>query len=66
MAGGFFRSPDSAGPAFAVLGTGKVLTPENALIVTNRVTGALTVPLPGVDKVVPGSDIGSGQWMWAL
>ncbi|MFZ5642949.1 MAG: hypothetical protein ACOY46_05090 [Bacillota bacterium] len=49
----------------AVLGTGKVLTPENALIITNRAIWALTVPLPGVDKVVSGSDIGGWQWMWA-
>lgn len=49
----------------AVLGTGKVLTPENALVITNKAIWALTVPLPGVDKVVSGSDIGSWQWMLA-
>lgn len=45
------------------LGTGKVLTPENALIITNRAIWALTVPLPGVDTVVSGTDIGKWQWM---
>ena len=49
----------------AVLGTGKVLTPENALLITNKAIWALTVPLPGVDKVVAGADIGKWQWMSA-
>lgn len=47
----------------AVLGTGRVLTPENALLITNRAIWALTVPLPGADKVVSGTDIGMWQWM---
>jgi len=49
----------------AVLETGKVLTPENALIITNKAIWALTVPLAGVDKVVAGMDIGKWQWMSA-
>jgi len=49
----------------AVLGTGQVLTPENALLITNQSLWALTVPLPGVDKVVAGTDIGKWQWMTA-
>jgi len=49
----------------AVLGTGKVLTPENALIITNKAIWALTVPLAGVDEVVAGTDIGKWQWMSA-
>ena len=49
----------------AVLETGKVLTPENALLITNKAIWALTVPLPGVDKVVAGADIGKWQWMSA-
>jgi hypothetical protein len=49
----------------AVLGTGKVLIPENALLITNKAIWALTVPLPGVDKVVAGADIGKWQWMSA-
>lgn len=46
-----------------IMGAGTVLTPENALLVTNRAVWALTVPLPGVDKVVSGADIGKWQWM---
>ncbi|MGE5543789.1 MAG: hypothetical protein ACM3UW_02350 [Bacillota bacterium] len=49
----------------AVLGTGQVLTPENALLVTNQSLYAITVPLPGVDRVVAGTDIGKWQWMTA-
>ena len=49
----------------AVLETGKVLTPENALLITNKAIWALTVPLPGVDKVVAGADVGKWQWMSA-
>jgi len=49
----------------SVLGTGKVHTPENALLITNRAVFALTVPLLGVDKVVSGTDIGMNQWLWA-
>jgi len=49
----------------AVLGTGKVLIPENALLITNKAIWALTVPLPGVDKIVAGADIGKWQWMSA-
>ena len=49
----------------AVLGTGKVLTPENALIITNKAIWVLTVPLAGVDEVVAGTDIGKWQWMSA-
>lgn len=48
-----------------ILGAGKVLTPENALLVTNRAVWALTVPLSGADKVVSGADIGKWQWMYA-
>ncbi|MGI6497901.1 MAG: hypothetical protein ACOX0U_03580 [Oscillospiraceae bacterium] len=46
----------------AVLETGKVLTPENALLITNKAIWALTVPLSGTDKVVAGTDIGKWQW----
>jgi hypothetical protein len=49
----------------SVLGTGKVHTPENALLITNRAVFALTVPLLGVDKVVSSTDIGMNQWLWA-
>jgi len=49
----------------AVLGSGQVLTPENALLITNKAIWALTVPLPGADKVVVGTDIGQWQWMYA-
>lgn len=48
-----------------VLGTGKVLTPENALLITNKAVWALTVPLAGADKTVSGADIGKWQWMYA-
>lgn len=46
------------------LGTGQVHYPENALVITNRAIWALTVPLPGADKVVADTDIGRWQWMW--
>lgn len=46
-----------------VLGTGQVLTPENALVITNKAIWALTVPLPGADKVVAGTDVGKWQWL---
>ncbi len=49
----------------AVLGTGKVLLPENALLITNKAIWALTVPLAGVDQVVADTDIGQWQWMSA-
>ena len=49
----------------AVLETGKVLTPENALLITDKAIWAVTVPLPGVDQVVAGTDIGKWQWMSA-
>ncbi len=49
----------------AVLGTGRVLLPENALLITNKAIWALTVPLAGVDKVVADTDIGKWQWVSA-
>ncbi len=49
----------------AVLGTGKVLLPENALLMTNKAIWALTVPLAGVDRVVADADIGKWQWLSA-
>jgi hypothetical protein len=49
--------------SYAVLGTGKVMLPENALLITTKAVWALTVPLPGTDKVVSGVDIGKWQWM---
>lgn len=48
-----------------VLGTGRVRTPENALLLTTKSLWALTVPLPGNDTVVSGMDIGKWQWMYA-
>ncbi len=48
-----------------VLETGKVLTSENALLITDKAIWAMTVPLPGEDKVVAGADIGKWQWMSA-
>lgn len=32
-------------------------------MITNKAIWALTVPLPGVDKVVGNTDIGKWQWM---
>lgn len=49
--------------SYGVMGAGKVLTPENALIVTNKAIWALTVPLQGVDKVIGETDIGKWQWV---
>lgn len=34
------------------------------MIITDRAIWALTVPLPGADKVVGDTDIGRLQWMW--
>ena len=48
-----------------VFGRGKVLVPENVLIVTNEALWALTVPLQGTDTVVSGTDIGKWQWTYA-
>ncbi len=48
-----------------VMGRGKVIVPENILVVTNEAIWALTVPLEGVDKVVSGTDIGKWQWTYA-
>lgn len=49
----------------AAMGTGKVLTPENALLMTDKAIWALTVPLAGADKVVADTDIGKWQWISA-
>lgn len=48
--------------SYEVLGAGKVITPANALIITNKAVWVLTVPLAGVDKIVSGTDIGKWQW----
>ena len=48
-----------------VFGRGKVLVPENVLVVTNEALWALTVPLEGADTVVSGTDIGKWQWTYA-
>ncbi len=45
------------------LDTGKVLTTENALLLSSKGIWALTVPLPGADQVISGTDIGKWQWM---
>jgi hypothetical protein len=47
----------------AVLGTGRVLTPENTLLLSSKGIWALTVPLPGADKVVSDTDIGKWQFL---
>jgi len=48
-----------------VLGTGKILTPENALIITNKAVWAITVPMPGQHQIISGADTGKWQWMVA-
>lgn len=48
-----------------VLGTGKILTPENALLVTNKAVWAITVPMPGQHQIISGADVGKWQWMTA-
>jgi len=48
-----------------VLGTGKILTPENALIITNKAVWAITVPMPGQHQIISGADAGKWQWMAA-
>lgn len=51
--------------SFSILGTGKVMTPENTMLLSNHGIWILTVPLPGVDKVVSDTDIGQWQWLTA-
>lgn len=49
--------------SYAVLGTGKNHTPENALLITNKNIWAVTVPLEGAGKVISGTDISMWQCM---
>jgi hypothetical protein len=48
-----------------VLGTGKVLTPENALLITNKAVWAINVPMSGQHQAISGADAGKWQWMAA-
>ncbi len=50
--------------SYGVLGAGKVLLPDNALLITNTSLWTLTVPVAGADKVVSDTDI--GQWQWTV
>lgn len=47
----------------SVLGTGKVINPENTLLISNKGVWAMTVPIPGADKIVSDTDIGKWQFL---
>ena len=49
--------------SYEVLGKGKILRPENAMIVTNQRVLFIVVPLPGADQVIAGTNIGMWQWV---
>lgn len=47
------------------LGKGEVLTPENALLITNKQFIFIVVPVPGADKTVGGADPSLYQFMFS-
>ena len=49
----------------SVLSVGKVYTPENAMIITNKRIIFITVPLPGAGKIIANVDISMWQWLLA-
>lgn len=49
---------------YEILGRGKNLTPENAMIITNKRVYFVTVPVAGAETMVSGTDI--GMWQWVL
>lgn len=59
---GVWRYGPGAG-SYSVLDTGKNLTPENAILITNRRVWAVTVPMEGAGQIVSGTDISKWQWM---
>ncbi len=62
---GALRVGLSAKSSTSVMGKGKVGSPENALLFTNKAIYALTVPLMGGDQMVAGADIRIWQWQTA-
>lgn len=48
---------------FEILGRGKNLMPENAMIITNKRVYFVTVPVDGANTMVSGTDIGMWQWI---
>lgn len=48
-----------------IMGKGKSIAPENALLITNKAIWVLTVPLPGSGQVVAGTNISVWQWQTA-
>ncbi|RLJ08231.1 MAG: hypothetical protein DRP12_00975 [Candidatus Aenigmatarchaeota archaeon] len=50
---------------YEVLGVGKVLAPENAMIITNKRIIFIVVPLPGAEKIIGGTIIPMWQWLLA-
>lgn len=50
---------------YGVLGVGKIVTPENAIIITNKRIIFVVVPLPGGERIVAGVDIPMWQWLLA-
>jgi hypothetical protein len=51
--------------SYEVLGAGSVIMSENAMIITDRHILMITVPLPGAEKVVDGTDLSMWQWLAA-
>ena len=50
---------------YEVLGVGKVITSENAMLFTSKGILFITVPLPGAETMVSGVDIPMWQWLLA-
>lgn len=50
---------------YEVLGAGKVITSENAMIITDKRILFITVPMPGAETIVAGFDIPAWQWLAA-
>ena len=49
---------------YEILGRGKNLMPENAMIITNKRVYFVTVPVAGAETMVSGTDV--GMWQWVL
>ncbi len=50
---------------YEFLGAGKIITSENAAIITNQRIIFITVPIPGAETMVMGIDIPMWEWIAA-
>ena len=48
---------------FEFLGTGKVYTPENTILITNKQIIFIVIPVKGAGKLISGTDISMWQWL---